>query len=153
MAKDPAFLFYTGDFTTGTQFFTDEQLGKYLRLLMAQHQIGHLEEKHMLNICKSHDKDIFAKFIKDDKGLYYNKRLEDELVKRKSYSLSRSNNRKKKENLESYDNHMENEDISISNTVKQNSEKNGKQFVNFKAQGENLFADRDKKFRDKTGGI
>ncbi len=50
MAKDPAFLFYTGDFSTGTQFFTDEQVGKYVRLLMAQHQIGHLEEKHMIKM-------------------------------------------------------------------------------------------------------
>ena len=42
MAKDPAFLFYTGDFATGTQFLTDDQMGKYIRLLMAQHQHGHL---------------------------------------------------------------------------------------------------------------
>ena len=43
--KDPAFLFYTNDFDRGCQFFTDEQVGKYIRLLMAQHQHGHLSEK------------------------------------------------------------------------------------------------------------
>ena len=32
MAKDPAFLFYPTDFMGGTQFFTDDQLGKYLSL-------------------------------------------------------------------------------------------------------------------------
>lgn len=147
MAKDPAFLFYTGDFTTGTQFFTDEQVGKYVRLLMAQHQLGHLEEKHMIQICKSHDKDVFAKFIKDENGLYYNERLENEIVKRKSYSLSRSNNRKKKDILETYDEHMENKNENI------NKSNNGKQFVNFKTQGEELFAKRDREHRNKANGL
>jgi len=143
MSKDPAFLFYTGDFSTGTQFFSDEQVGKYVRLLMAQHQLGHLEEKHMLHICKSHDKDIFSKFIKDENGLFYNERLENEIVKRKKYSESRSNNRKKKENFESYDNHMENNNENISK-----QKNNGKQFSNFKAQGEDLFAKRSIEFKD-----
>jgi hypothetical protein len=108
MAKDPAFLFYTQDFTTGTQFFTDEQVGKYVRLLLAQHQHGHLYEKQMIHICKTHDKDIFAKFKIDSEGLFYNERLERELIKRKEYSKSRSNNRKKRIISESYDSHMEN---------------------------------------------
>jgi len=56
MAQDPAFLFYTGDFTTGTQFFSNEQIGIYLRILMAQHQHGHLTEKQILHISKSYDK-------------------------------------------------------------------------------------------------
>lgn len=116
MAKDPAFLFYPGDFTTGTQFLTDEQVGKYIRLLMAQHQIGHLEEKHMIMICKTYDKDVFNKFDKDKDGLYYNKRLEDEIVKRKKYTESRSNNRSNKNNIsKSYDKHMENENKNIIN--------------------------------------
>lgn len=144
MAKDPAFLFYTGDFSTGTQFFTDEQVGKYVRLLMAQHQLGHLEEKHMIQICKSHDKDVFSKFIKDEAGLYYNERLETEVVKRRKYSDSRSKNRTKKDFLETYDNHMENNNENI------NINKNGKQFVNFKTQGEDLFAKRDKEHRNKA---
>ena len=110
MAKDPAFLFYPGDFTTGTQFFTDEQVGKYIRLLMAQHQLGHLKESHMIMICKSYDNDIFSKFVKDSDGNYFNQRLEDEIFKRKNYSLSRGKNRLGKNNIsKSYDNHMENE--------------------------------------------
>ena len=122
MAKDPAFLFYTGDFSTGTQFFTDEQLGKYIRLLMAQHQLGHLEEKHMLIICKSYDKDVFSKFDKDEQGLYFNKRLENEIVKRKKYSESRSKNRKSENDIsKSYDSHMENKDIVITTHSNNNS--------------------------------
>ena len=45
--KDPAFLFYSSDFLTGTMFFTDEQVGKYIRLLCAQHQKGQIGRAHV----------------------------------------------------------------------------------------------------------
>lgn len=124
MAKDPAFLFYPGDFTTGTQFFTDEQVGKYIRLLMAQHQLGHLEEKHMIMICKTYDKDVFSKFSKDSAGLYFNERLDFEIVKRKKYSESRSKNRSNEKNIcKSYDEHMENRNRSKDiNSINKESE-------------------------------
>ena len=93
MAKDPAFLFYTNDFQSGTLFFTDEQVGKYLRLLMAQHQHGHLTEKQVLFICKTYDEDIMLKFQKDEQGLFYNAKLESLILKRKNFSESRKNNR------------------------------------------------------------
>ncbi len=112
MAKDPSFLFYSDNFLSGTMFLTDEQCGKYIRLLCAQHQTGHLSEKNMIFICKTYDKDIFEKFKIDDNGLYYNERLEYEIKKRKTYSESRSNNKKGKTKKEiickSYDNHMGN---------------------------------------------
>ena len=118
--KDPAFLFYSSDFLSGTMLMTDEDVGKYIRLLCLQHQKGHLKEKEMLNICKEHNEDIFSKFKKDEKGNYYNERLEYEANKRKAYSESRRNNRKKKETYEedmknicnSYEEHMENENIN-----------------------------------------
>lgn len=123
MAKDPAFLFYTNDFERGVQFFSDEQVGKYLRLLMAQHQHGHLSEKQMIHICKSYDNDVFAKFEKDSAGLYYNERLELEIDKRKNFSLSRSKNKSGKTHTsKSYDNHMENE-IENDNVIKKEKEK------------------------------
>jgi len=106
MSKDPAFLFYTQDFYTGTIFFTDEQVGKYIRLLCLQHQTGHLEEKHMINICKTYDKDIFSKFIRDEKGLYYNERLDKEINRRVQYCESR---RKNKLSEKTYVEHMETE--------------------------------------------
>lgn len=120
MAKDPAFLFYSNDFSIGTQFFSDEQVGKYVRLLLAQHQHGHLTEKQVLHICKSYDFDIISKFKKDADNCYFNERLEMEINKRKAYSESRSNNKKgknketesdlpKQKSKKSYDNHMENE--------------------------------------------
>ena len=115
--KDPAFLFYSSDFLTGTMFMSDSQLGKYIKILCTQHQKGHLSEKDMLKICKRYDKDIFEKFVKDENGKYYNIRLEKEIEKRNAYSKSRANNRKNKINFEnicfSYVKHMENENINI----------------------------------------
>jgi hypothetical protein len=113
MSKDPAFLFYSSDFLTGTMFMDNEQVGKFIRLMCAQHQKGRLTEKDMLKICVTHDEDIFEKFALDGAGLYYNERLEQEVEKRKAYSESRRNNRKKKEDMlitsKTYDKHMENE--------------------------------------------
>jgi hypothetical protein len=113
MSKDPAFLFYSSDFLTGTMFMDNEQVGKFIRLICAQHQKGRLTEKDMLKICVTHDEDIFSKFAVDGAGLYYNERLEQEVEKRKAYSESRRNNRKKKEDMIdtslSYVQHMENE--------------------------------------------
>lgn len=122
MAKDPAFLFYPGDFNTGTQFFSDDQVGKYMRLLMAQHQHGHLTEEQVIFICKSYDKLVMSKFIKDSNGLWYNERLEIEIIKRKRFVESRSKNKEGKTKSKiissSYDSHMENEDENINNKLK-----------------------------------
>ena len=111
MSKDPAFLFYSSDFLTGTFCLTNEQVGKYIRLLCLQHQKNYLSEKDMLNICTSYDKDIWQKFEVDESG-YYNKRLREESEKRKKYSESRKNNRIKKDMInisKTYVQHMENE--------------------------------------------
>lgn len=113
MSKDPAFLFYSSDFLTGTLLMSMEQKGKFITLLCIQHQKGHLSEKDMLHICGSYDEDVFTKFQKDAQGKFYNIRLEEEVDKRKAYSESRRNNRKKKEDMNntssSYVEHMENE--------------------------------------------
>lgn len=110
--KDPAFLFYTADFLTGTMTMTDEQVGKYIRLLCLQHQNGRISEKDMLFICKSYDEDIYNKFEKNGDGRYYNIRLENEMLKRSKYSESRSNNRKsikKEEDIPAHSpDHMDN---------------------------------------------
>jgi len=120
MGKDPAVLFYTSDFISGTLTMTYEQKGKYIILLCLQHQNGTLTEKDMLNICGTYDKDIFDKFINDGDD-YYNQRMKDESDRRKAYSESRSKNRL---NIsKTYDKHMETEteteDENI-NTIKNN---------------------------------
>jgi len=66
MAKDPAFLFYANDFDSKTKFFSHEQVGMYLRLLIAQFQIGRLTQEQVLFICKRYDKDVMSKFDKDE---------------------------------------------------------------------------------------
>lgn len=136
--KDPAFLFYSSDFLSGTMLMTDEDVGKYIRLLCLQHQKGHLKEKEMLSICKSFNEDIFSKFKKDEEGNYYNERLEYESNKRKAYSESRRNNRKKKEETyekdmknicNSYEEHMENRNENINKNdieIKDNRKKGSK---------------------------
>jgi len=125
MAKDPAFLFYSNDFISGTQFLTDEQVGIYIRLLCAQHQHGRLTEKQVNFICKTHDDEVLLKFKRDDEGLLYNERLEIEINRRKLYSESRANNRKHKDNKpvkpkkdmknisNTYENHMETENETV----------------------------------------
>ena len=94
MAKDPAVLFYTSDFLTGTILMSDSQIGKYIKLLCIQHQKDILSESDMMNICKSYDKDVFDKFVKTDAG-YYNERMKNEKEKRSSYCKGRSENRLK----------------------------------------------------------
>lgn len=116
MAKDPAFLFYSSDFLVGTLTMSDEQVGKYIRLLCLQHQKSILSEKDMLNICKSYDKDIYDKFQKIETG-YVNERLLQETIKRSKYSESRRNNRTQKNICKSYDEHMENESENINKDI------------------------------------
>ena len=132
MTKDPAFLFYSNDFSSGTQFFTDEQVGKYIRLMIAQHQHGHLSEKQVLIICKSYDVEVMEKFTKDDEGKFYNVRLEFEINRRKSFTESRSLNKKGKtksndndikNKSKSYDFHMENENENENRVNKNKGEK------------------------------
>jgi hypothetical protein len=137
--KDPAILFYTSDFITGTLTMTDEQVGKYIRLLCLQHQKGRLTEKDMLFICKSYDEDIFCKFIQNGDKKYFNERLESEIKRRLKYSESRSNNRKGSQKKEeknsdislSYDYHMETETITVNENINEveKPEKNDK--INF----------------------
>lgn len=114
MAKDPAVLFYTSDFLSGTMLMRNDQVGKYIKLLCIQHQQGHLSEEDMLEICGTYDERIFSKFVKDENGLYYNVRMEVEANKRRAYIESRSNNRKGNKN-EDMNEHMKkdmNEDMS-----------------------------------------
>lgn len=109
MAKDPAFLFYSTDFFMGTIDMTDEQVGQYIRLMCLQHQKGHLTEAIMVNIMKGKLDDlIISKFIQDSEGLYYNKRLELEIEKRRRFTSSRTRNLKPKDDMETHmDKHMD----------------------------------------------
>lgn len=94
MSKDPAFLFYSGDFLTGVADLTFEERGQYITLLALQHQKGHLTEKAIKITIPNVSEDVLAKFKIDKDGNYYNERLELEAWKRSEHS------RKQKERAE-----------------------------------------------------
>lgn len=96
MAKDPAFLFYPNDYIGGTMGMTFEEKGAYVDLLMLQFNRGHMTS-HMVGqvigqLEAEVQAEILAKFKIDEKGLYYNVRLEAEVNKRKGFVVSRNNN-------------------------------------------------------------
>lgn len=92
MAKDPAFLFYPNDYIGGTMGMSFEEKGAYMELLMLQFNRGHMTT-HMIGqtVGQLWDK-IQDKFVQDENGLYYNRRLEEEIKKRQAFVKSRRNN-------------------------------------------------------------
>ena len=93
--RDPAVLFYTKDFLSGTAFFTDAERGQYIRLLCEQHQNGHIPENHLLSVSFSLASPVVKKFVRDKDGYYFNERMELEIEKRNKFTESRSINGKK----------------------------------------------------------
>lgn len=148
MAKDPAFLFYPGDYVSGTMHLDFECKGAYMDLLMLQFQKGHMS-LHMIKQVLGHKYEhiwplINDKFQEED-GKFWNERLRIEKEKRAKFCKSRKDNRNKANDMLSHmSSHMENENDNVLNQVKQG--KNGKpkkQFSgNFKAQGEELYASK-----------
>lgn len=95
MAKDPAFIFYPQDFVMGTMFMTDEQVGKYVRLLCAQHQQGGLIIKDVFNAVVGDHQLVRDKFVETPDG-FFNERLMAEMKKRAVKSSNLSDNAKKR---------------------------------------------------------
>lgn len=96
MAKDPAFLFYPGDWLGGTMGMTYEEKGAYLELLVMQwncHRITNDVAKRMLG--NELWQKISHKFSKDANG-FFNKRLEEEIQKRRKHSEKQRDNANKR---------------------------------------------------------
>jgi len=93
--KDPAFLFYPGDFLIGTAELTNEEVGQYIRILSYMHQKGRLKEETIRLLVGSISVNLKSKFGIDDNGFWYNKRLENEIEKRKNFYKSRLENGRK----------------------------------------------------------
>jgi hypothetical protein len=123
MAKDPAFLFYSGDFLTGVTGMNMEERGQYITLLCLQHAKGHLTLELMNRSVPGLSSYVLEKFQQDEDGLYFNQRLEEEAIKRNKFCKSRSENRKGKENkdminiCETSVLHMENENVNSNDIV------------------------------------
>lgn len=116
MSKDPAFLFYPNDWLGGTMGMSFEEKGAYMELLMMQFNRGHMT-KHMIGQTVGQLWDnIKDKFEIDKDGKFFNRRLEEEKERRKSYTQSRKNNvlgknqySKDKKDSGHMTSHMENE--------------------------------------------
>jgi len=94
MAKDPAVLFYTSDFLSGTFTMTLDDKGAYITLLCLQHQKGKLTDRD-LHMYKNMT-EVMSKFVQMEDGFYYNLKMKECAEKRKAYSESRRTNRLKK---------------------------------------------------------
>ena len=95
MAKDPAFLLYYQDFLVGTDYFSNEETGAYIRCLCHQAHKGKISQEHMSKICQRQEIEnaVLLKFCSDRNGDYFNQRLREEMDRRRKYSESRSKNR------------------------------------------------------------
>lgn len=94
--KDPAFLFYPGDWVGGTLLLNRAQKGAYMDLLIAQFNNGPLELDEIKTILGA-DFGLWNSLSKKFtfmNGRYYNERLEVEKNKRSAYTTSRRNNAK-----------------------------------------------------------
>lgn len=94
--KDPALLFYTANFLAETRRMSFEQVGKYIRLMCIQHQDSHLTKDEFFEIVSPSDKLITEKFSIDEHGNYFVQHVDDEIERRRKYSISRAENAKKK---------------------------------------------------------
>lgn len=109
MAKDPAFLFYPSDWSSGTMLMTREQKGAYIDILMCQFHHGHMTSHDVAQVLGQNDYDrmwdgkLKSKFSIDNEGMFFNERLEIEQLKRKNWCESRNNN---KEGKNQYNGHM-----------------------------------------------
>lgn len=138
MAKDPAFLFYPGDYLRDTQTLSEKSQVAYDRIIC----------EHMRNICISKKQlKFFTKRLTDDEidelmfvlseveGGYQIEWVAESISKRKAYSESRRKNRKgnnekdmnniSKTYVKHMENEIENENVIINGNKKEN-EKNEK---------------------------
>ena len=76
MAKDPAFLFYPGDWLGGTLGMTFEEKGAYMELLMMQFTRGHMTDQMIYQTVGQLWVNLQDKFQKDSQGLWFNERLD-----------------------------------------------------------------------------
>jgi len=160
MAKDPAFLFYPGDWLGGTIGMTLEEKGAYMELLMMQFTRGHMTTHMIGQTVGQLWVKIQDKFVQDDKGLWYNVRLDVEKEKRKNYVDTRKNNvsgsnqhQKKKVIFSGHmdghlTSHMENRNDNVFNTNKEAFEEISNNYLETDSQ-RNILLNRGWKSADK----
>lgn len=72
---------------------SNEEIGQYMRLLCFQHQHGHFDAVAMQRLCGGNPAALVrAKFKVDENGLFFNERLDNEVIKRKTHSEKQKQN-------------------------------------------------------------
>ena len=119
MCKSPSFNFYSADFLVGCCTLNMEERGQYITLLCLQHQKGHLNRRtidiaigttvnretgEIISLVSDY---VLEKFSVDENGCYYNKRLEEETIKRHKFVESRKANLSKSQKETHMSSHME----------------------------------------------
>jgi len=119
MAKDPAFLFYPNDYIGGTMGMTFEEKGAYIEILMLQFNRGHMTSHMIGQLVGQLWESIKCKFVKDDEGLWYNIRLDQEKEKRMAFTQSRRNNVKglNQHTIGHMTSHMEDENKNVNKNI------------------------------------
>lgn len=129
MAKDPAFLFYPGDYISGTMHLDFECKGAYVDLLMLQFQKDHMSIhmiKHVLGHKFDHIWPLISDKFKEVDGKYWNERLKLEKQNRINFCKSRKKNREgTKQVITHMSPHMEDEDIIVLRVLESNQLLNG----------------------------
>lgn len=96
MAKDPAILWYWNDWNGGTSTFTRHLKGCYIDLLSSQFNSGRLSLAEIKTVLGADFGPSWPalqkKFKKDESGMYYNERMEEEQEKRKRFTDGRRKN-------------------------------------------------------------
>lgn len=157
MAKDPAFLFYPGDYISGTMHLDFECKGAYMDLLMLQFQKDHMTIhmiKQVLGHKFNHVWSLISDKFREEDGKIWNERLRVEKEKRIKFCKSRRDNKNKQQHMLSHmSQHMENENCINNNseTIVTNGEQKTKLGGNYKAQPEQLFIGRSKRRVKKDG--
>lgn len=96
--KDPAFLFYPGDWLGGTMGMTFEEKGAYFELLVLQWHSGRIASDAAIRLVgETLWYKLMHKFEADGGG-FFNKRLESEKIKRRKHAEKQSDNAKKRWN-------------------------------------------------------
>lgn len=99
MAKDPAILWYWNDWNGGTITLSRYAKGCYMDLLHAQFNNGHLSDAEVRTVLGQDYGQYWPllskKFAMDSDGNYYNSRLNEEIARRKNFSLKQTANGKK----------------------------------------------------------
>ncbi len=116
MTKDPAFLFYPGDWQLGTMHLTLLEKGCYIELLVLQFAKGKFTEaqaKHMLNGSFDLAWATLREKFETDGTFFWNRRLQLEKEKRQRFTDSRKSNGSVKKEVKHMPKHMEDENINV----------------------------------------